>query len=204
MQGKNSNVFSHADKVDGFKKKLDLWRTRVERGVFDMFPLLCQVMDNSLATNITPVVVEHLTSLNARFGDYFPTDPRIGNLWILDPFSLDIHSEDVNLCIELENQLSDLSSDSGLKLKFRQEPLSSFWTFLSNEYPSLSQRAVKFLLPFSTTYLCESAFSIVTTTKTKARNRLGATLSATLRVSLSHIKPRLDELVAKKQAHPSH
>jgi len=49
------------------------------------------------------------------------------------------------------------------------------------------------------TYLCESGISTLTLTKSKTRNILKTdTLNATLRVSLSPVKPRLDQIISKK------
>ena len=126
--------------------------------------------------NITDIVSQHLTQLTNTFAEYFPEDPRLGNLWILDPFSVDLTAHDIALPGDLESQLLDISEDSTLKLQWANADLGPFWITVSNEYPCLALRAVKCLLPFTTTYLCESGFSIVATTKTKARNRLTATL----------------------------
>ena len=38
---------------------------------------------------------------------------------------------------------------------------------MKNEYPNLRERAMRFLLRFPTTYLCETAFSAMTVLKTK-------------------------------------
>uniref|UniRef100_A0A3B4YCD7 HAT C-terminal dimerisation domain-containing protein n=1 Tax=Seriola lalandi dorsalis TaxID=1841481 RepID=A0A3B4YCD7_SERLL len=124
--------------------------------------------------------------------------------WILDPFSVDPTGNDVALPSHLESQLLEVSTDSTLKLQWGKLDQGSFWIAVSKEYPCLALRAVKLLLPFTTTYLCESGFSIVATTKTKARNRLRTTLKATLRVSLSPIPPRLDLIVSQRQAQVSH
>jgi len=43
---------------------------------------------------------------------------------------------------------------------------------MKNEYPNLHETAMRFLFFFSTTYLCETAFSAMTVFKTKQRNRL--------------------------------
>ena len=58
------------------------------------------------------------------------------------------------------------------KIQFREKSLSAFWLSVSTEYPLLSNKAVNILLPFTTTYLCETAFSAVTNMKTKYRSRL--------------------------------
>ena len=117
----------------------------------------------------------------------------------------DIASEDVNLPTDAEDELLQLSEDSNLKLGFKGKELLNFWMCAISEYPVLAKRAVKFLLPFTTTYLFESGFSHVTNIKTKQRNcMLTPTLSACLRLSLSKIQPRIDMLVAKRQVHVSH
>ena len=90
----------------------------------------------------------------------------------------------------------------GLKSVFEQTSLAGFWIKTKADYPEISVKALKTLLPFPTTYLCEAGFSAMTATKTKLRNRLD--ISNTLRVSLSSITPRWNLLVAGKQAQGSH
>ena len=62
---------------------------------------------------------------------------------------------------ELE-ELAELSSDRTLKIQFREKSLSAFWLSVSTEYPLLSNKAVNVLLPFATTYLCETLQTITT------------------------------------------
>lgn len=80
--------------------------------------------------------------------------------------------------------------------------LIDFWAARQSEYPELSRKAVNFLLPFATTYLCESGFSHLVMIKTKYRNRLDA--ESELRLKLTKITPKIESLCIKKQAHPSH
>ncbi|XP_061598837.1 SCAN domain-containing protein 3-like isoform X5 [Cololabis saira] len=204
LQGRTSNIFVVANKVKAFKRKLALWTKRTQEKRMDMFPLLSDILEEFPHVNISDSVSQHLSQLAEKFDDYFPEDPREGHMWILDPFSVDPTANDVALPSHLESQLLEVSTDSTLKLQWGKLDLGSFWIAVSKEYPCLALRAVKQLLPFTTTYLCESGFSIVATTKTKARNRLRATLEATLRVSLSPIPPRLDLILSQKQAQVSH
>ncbi|KAM4604703.1 SCAN domain-containing protein 3-like [Polymixia lowei] len=153
---------------------------------------------------ISHSVSQHLSQLANKFDEYFPEDPREGHMWVVDPFSVDPTENDVALPSHLESQLLDVSTDNTLKRQWGKVDLGSFWIVVSKEYPHLAMRAVKLLLPFTTTYLCESGFSIVATTKTKARNRLRVSLEATLRVSLSPIPPRLDLIMSERQAQMSH
>jgi len=77
-----------------------------------------------------------------------------------------------------------------------------FWIKVLPQYPDLAIKALKTLLPFLVSYLCESGVSVKTATKTKPRNRLD--VRDILRVSMSSIIPRRESLVAAKQAQGSH
>jgi len=83
--------------------------------------------------------------------------------WIRNPFEClltDLNGRE-------QEELAELPSDRTLRLQFNTKPLLSFWIACSQVYPLLSEKAVNLLLPFATTYLCESAFSAVTAIKTK-------------------------------------
>ncbi|GBM38634.1 SCAN domain-containing protein 3 [Araneus ventricosus] len=102
-----------------------------------------------------------------------------------------------------EDQLLEIANDAALKqCRFEKTTLPVFWIKVIAEYPEIATRALKSLLPFPTTYLCEAGFSAVTATKTKQRNKLD--INSTLRVPLSPITSRFNRLVAKKQAQGSH
>lgn len=89
-----------------------------------------------------------------------------------------------------------------MKNLFNQKPQTDFWIGLRSDYPALANRAVKTLMPFATTYLCESGFSALTSMKTKYRHRLR--VENDLRLRLSPIQPNIAELCVSFQAHPSH
>lgn len=88
-----------------------------------------------------------------------------------------------------------------MKNSFKQLPLEEFWLAVRKEYVELGQKAIHRLLQFSTTYLCESAFSTMTFLKSKYRNRLDA--EHAMFMAITKIEPRLDQLssVVFKQAH---
>ena len=125
-------MFNVTDKVEGFKKKLLIWKSRMEEKVFDMFPLFDRIAQSSSTDKIdemSKIVTDHLSALAGKFNEYFPTDPRKGNLWILNPFESDVEKDCTNLPIDLANELADLSSDSGLKLKWSQMSVPEFWIY---------------------------------------------------------------------------
>lgn len=50
--------------------------------------------------------------------------------------------------------------------------LSEIWIKIKNEYSSLSRKALLFLIPYTTTYLCAIDFSSMLVLKNKFRNKL--------------------------------
>ncbi|KAJ3596187.1 hypothetical protein NHX12_002596 [Muraenolepis orangiensis] len=127
-------------------------------------------------------------------------DPRNGKGWMRDPFQNDDGRD--QLPSQQDDQLIELMNDGGLKTLFNSTSLTSFWIKASGEYMEIGTLALKTLLPFPTSYLCEAGFSAMTATKT----RLGSELDVrnSLRVSLSTITPRYDVIVAGKQPQRSH
>ena len=117
-----------------------------------------------------------------------------------DRLSVDVSSSSA-ACAGVITLLAELSCDRTLKIQFREKSMSAFWLSVSTEYPLLSNKAVNILLPFATTYLCETAFSALTNMKTKYRSRL--VVESDMRVCLSNITARIDSLCKAKQAHPS-
>jgi hypothetical protein len=93
------------------------------------------------------------------------------------------------LSLSKKVQLIELSSDSGLKMQFRDLGLVRSWISPSvrSEYPELSEEPLKIVMQFSTTCLCEEVFSSLLQIKTKCRNRLS--VSADLRLKLTDIEP---------------
>lgn len=75
---------------------------------------------------------------------------------------------------------------------FDQTDLDEFWLKMQEKYSTLSRKAVNKLLPFTTTYLCETGFSTMSVIKTKQRNRLDAEDAVIL--AISKIEPRMEQL----------
>ena len=92
MQGRMASLFTTADKIDGQKRKLAAWKSRVSADCFDMFHNLATTIDSVDeeldVPSLQKVIIEHLTKLFNSFELYFPTedDPQIGNERINNPF----------------------------------------------------------------------------------------------------------------------
>ena len=69
-------------------------------------------------------------------------------------------------------------------------------------YSRIAEVVLDVLTSFVTTYLCERAFSSLVVVKTKKRNRLAC--ESAMKLALFETKPRIFQLVAKKEQQKSH
>jgi hypothetical protein len=84
---------------------------------------------------------------------------------------------------------------------FKKMDLTEFWLERWKEFPLISDKAVKFLLVFSTAYFCECGFSSMIYIKNKYRNRLST--DPDLILELTKTEPDIWMLCLAKQAQPS-
>ena len=97
----------------------------------------------------------------------------------------------------LKENLIETKSCQELKLLFDKLKLKDFWCAAMKAFPSLAMEAMTVLIPFSTTYTCESSFSTMMYIKNKYRNRLQ--LEDDLRVATSKIEPSFERILSMKQ-----
>lgn len=97
LQGKEMNCFAFMNKIDAFKKKMALWKSKSIALDFEMFPMVSvMVLQNvPLAKYIAKIIDYHLEKMIDQFEIYFPAnkDPRQNNLWIANPF---VNAEEPN------------------------------------------------------------------------------------------------------------
>ncbi|KAL3282463.1 hypothetical protein HHI36_005647 [Cryptolaemus montrouzieri] len=148
-------------------------------------------------------LVQYLTSMLASFEKYFPEEQNTRiklNLWIHNPLLTNLQKPQ-SMSNEIYESLLEISSDTSMKSLLTS--LNDFWCRIRSEYQVLGKMALNILLPFPTTFLCETGFSTNAATKTKYRNGLDA--EPDLKLQLSSIKPDINQLTKnKKQFHTSH
>jgi hypothetical protein len=101
-----------------------------------------------------------------------------------------------------EENLIELSCDNSLKARFGSTELTEFWISIKDEYPLLSDKAQRILIPFSTSYLCEAGFSAVAVIKSKYRAKIN--VEKEMRVAVSNLILQFETMCSDLQAHPSH
>ena len=81
-----------------------------------------------------------------------------------------------------------------------------FWKLVNAEsYPELNNFALRMLSMFSSTYVCESGFSLMNRIKSKERNQLDdETLASCVRVALTDLEIDFVELVKNKKPQVLH
>ncbi|KAL4126395.1 hypothetical protein QTP88_010617 [Uroleucon formosanum] len=207
IQGKQKTIFDANDKIFALKKKIAFYIESVDNKDLTCFSLTSNFLqENELKINesFLEIIKEHLNNLLQNLNSYFPKDVqesiRKNYEWILNPFS--VTSKPAALNAAEYEVLIDMVSDSYYQTSFKSKPISEFWAQLGKDHSILSSKAKLLLLPFGTTYLCETAFSRYTATKTKYRSRLDA--EDDMRLQLTSVIPDIDKLSSKKQAHCSH
>lgn len=203
MQGKKENIITSCEKLNAFFLKLCTWRNLAVDDNFEPFPLVLQYSGDTVAMNLVkPLILNHLEIIDEKLAKYFPSVSTKEFEWVLSPFSqraIDLSSFSL---IEKE-ELIDMTTNSIVKNSFDHVTIDAFWYNVSEAYPTVSTKAMNILLPFSTSYLCELAFSSLTAIKNKQRERL-VDVDSELRVCLSSISPRLEHICKKHRSNISH
>ena len=161
--------------------------------IFFQTSLFCKKILKSLCP-------QHLTNSAKLIGRYFIINAD-NFLWIQNPFQ-DFPNM-ATLSLKEKEQLINISSNFELKSKFKEIELTKFWIMLMEEFPEISLEALKMLIRFPTTYLCEKTFSLYAATKTKYRNWLNTENDLILQVTSIELQFEYF-LNTKQQIHPSH
>ena len=119
---------------------------------------------------------------------------------LINPFVI---CNTTNLTTTEDEQLIDLRNDKFYVTTFSEKNLDEFWLSVENLYPAISLKAVKILLPFASSWLCEFGFSSLTEIRFKKRERLFK-INDEMRACLATLEPRFNLICSRKQAQPSH
>ncbi|KAL4143631.1 hypothetical protein QTP88_005943 [Uroleucon formosanum] len=210
-----ARLFSLKEEVTVFlteKKMIDLLKcvcdhNKVEMNNYSTFQTLKSMVDNEKYADFVPEVqqnvLHHLHKLKDEFNRYFPEyngyETKGVRSMIRNPFIVKVDEVDD----DIQEDLIELQNDRNCKDTFESSMnIEEFWCKKAITYPKLREIALRYLVMFSTTYMCEQGFSALLYIKNKQRNRLDATKD--MRVALSNITPRISLLVKEMQAQKSH
>ncbi|XP_040275778.1 protein ZBED8-like [Bufo bufo] len=203
LQGPNAKCLDLSEKVRSFQMKLQLWQKKLDNNNIYMLPTLAAFFEEhgiEPDKRITMIisVKEHLHMLEDEISLYFPNLPDTPFVLARSPFTVKV--EDVPETAQEE--FIELINNDAARTDFSTMPVTKFWIKHLQSYPVLSETVLRLLLPFPTTYLCETGFSSLLVIKSKYRSRL--VVEDDLRCALAKTAPRISDLVRRKQSQPSH
>ncbi|XP_031336641.1 zinc finger BED domain-containing protein 5-like [Photinus pyralis] len=145
-------------------------------------------------------IIEHLQSLENEMQRYFPELSEKEAALVRNPFHVSVDIADVPE--EIQDEFIEMRNDSSARDLFQEQTLTEFWCSMRRSYATVATHSFRVLVPFVSTYLCESGVSTLLQIKTKARNRLE--VQDDMRLALSQTQPRILKLVSQMQAQSSH
>lgn len=206
LQGDDISLIKAKSKICNFIEKLRFFRENIGRWNLSHFPTLkLQIADTdtSIVDDDLLIYCDHLKSLQENMIERYQDliNMEIPD-WVLNPFTY-VCGSDTNLVIQ--EDLIAVKNDFELKPLFKKS-YADFWLQkeIPERYPNLWEAIKLYFLAFPSSYMAERGFSAVSKLLTKQRNRLQIVKRGDLRLLLSNIDPRVSELVAKHQCHPSH
>ncbi|CAG5037744.1 unnamed protein product [Parnassius apollo] len=185
----------------GFIAKLQLWNKKLSsENVISFSRLFEAIKNNKLDANLEADIKTHLQALEDEFRRYYRDIDSESPIWHMtrNPFVVDV----LQLPEEIQDEFLEMKADSSMKDDFHLLTLEKFWIKRLPVNSKLASLALRVLIPFSSTYLCETGFSALVLIKTKQRNRLD--VSNDLMIALARTEPRINQLVQNMQAQVSH
>ena len=82
MQGRNEQILTATEKLVAFKKKVAIWKNRLKVDDLEMFPSVRK----TCLTEMILIISAHLTCLENRIQEYFPSISIEEFDWICNPF----------------------------------------------------------------------------------------------------------------------
>lgn len=203
MQGPESNIVQCKDALNAFVRKLEYRSGKMSQGDLLQFPLLMKQSGGTVCASLRAEFIRHINLLQeemkSRFAD---VDEYLSKeAWVVDPYTSSLQDVEYIGC---EDELADLQADSVSRKYFQENGYKKFWIVKGHTVaPKLAMHAIRrVILPFSTTYLSETAFSALVTIKTKARNRLD--VHQDFRLAVTNLTPDIPSLVRDMQAQGGH
>ncbi|GFX24853.1 protein FAM200B [Trichonephila clavipes] len=154
-------------------QSIPLSNDTVSRRIDDIAEDVEQQLFGKLRDKLFSIQLDEATDSNkdAHFIAYvrFWVDNLIASYeWVRDPFQ----NTPEGFSTTEEESFIDFTSSGEIKRQFCNKTLFQFWAEVDDEFSELKTKAFRILLPFSTSYLCETGFSAVAALKTKYRSQL--------------------------------
>ena len=203
LKGPSATCLDLSEKIRAFQLKLQRWQKKLDENIICMLSNLSAFFEENDIEQETMnrtilSVKEHLKILEEEISRYFPNLPDTPFALARCPFTIRVEDVPENA----QEEFIELITSDAAKTDFSSMSVTKYWIKSLQSYPVLSEIALRLILPFPTTYLCETDFSSLLVIKSKYRSRLVA--ENDLRCALAKTATRISDLARKKLAHPSH
>lgn len=203
LQGKNVTLIDSKRVISTLIQKLALYKRNLARRSYEQFPMLAEIIcvsggqpnDEELM-----IFTDHLEKLIAdmkiRFAD-------LCNL-VIPPWVISINSIDpTDFHEDIQEELIEAQNDNELQISMGIA-YAPAWMHARHRYPKLFEISQPLLLTFPTSYMVEAAFSHVAALLSKQRNRLDIVKRGDIRLKLTNITPRVQQLAKNIVGQGSH
>ena len=116
-----------------------------------------------------------------------------------DQFIFDLDSMDDD--DKIKDDVVEMKASNKIKMELHLMQLYFFWCAQHNTFLQSQKSALEILMPFATTYLCETGLPTPLNIKTKVRNCLDP--SDDMHMSISEKKPCFSIIINEKQQQKS-
>ena len=141
------NILKMTAKFQSFVSKLQLWQLQLKSNVLNAFPSIQSLLPELTATPDLGPMIDHLCSLERRFGSYFPeiaADEQDRLQLIQNPFDFD----PLKAPAEFAEGIIDLQHDVESRNLFSNHSLATFWIRSRPISPICSKKHYRSLLLF--------------------------------------------------------
>ena len=87
MQGRNENLLTSMDKINGFRSKVKLWQQHVINKNFKVFPLSQKFQEEMNTASLCETIQKQLITLEEKSCFYFPLTAINSYYWVKNPYS---------------------------------------------------------------------------------------------------------------------
>lgn len=216
LQGKDKIVSDLTQTIFSFQNKIRVFQRDILSRNFSHFPNLSRRVNTFPDIEIKDHKLEEykdklqglLDNFLARFDDLQKLKPCFA--FLVNPFMVDVVNDGCPILEPLvtessavEMELMELQEDLGLKMIHKSQSTIEFWKQVPEiKYPELKKTSVRLISIFSTTYCCESLYSVMKFVKSKHRAILtNQHLTELIRTALTTYQPDFQQLTAKMETH---
>ena len=213
LQGTEKIISDLAQTVFSFQNKIKVFQRDIMSKTFNHFPKLKMTL-NAITDVITDHKVEEykgklqglLEEFQVRFDDLQELKPCF--TFLVNPFDIDVINDGclvrqpfVTNVSAAEMELIELQEDLALKTFNKCHSTVEFWRKVTErKYSELKKTSARLLSVFSTTYCCESLFSVMKFVKSKHRASLtNEHLSELIRTALTSYRRDFQKLVNRME-----